>query len=75
MIVEASWTVGGASTTLPMMPGDGVYAANFGPFDYLSVPDNTSPSIVIVIRATDGAGNESKASVNVVVNSLGTCFD
>lgn len=75
VIVEASWTVGGASTTLPMMPGDGVYAANFGPFDYLSVPDNTSPSIVIVIRATDGAGNESKASVNVVVNSLGTCFD
>ncbi len=75
VIVEASWTIGSASITLPMMPANGVYAANFGPFNYMSVADSTSPSIVIVIRATDGVGNESKASVNVVVNSLGTCFD
>ena len=72
--VDASWTIGSESTTLSMVLVDGVYAATFGPFSYLSVPDNTSPSILIVITASDAAANESKASANVVVNSLSKCF-
>ena len=72
--VQASWSIGGASTSVAMVLVGGVYSADFGPFDYLTVADNTAPSIDIVIMATDNANNEAKTTVGVIVNSLSKCF-
>ncbi len=72
--VEASWTIRSSSTSVPMALVGGFYSVEFGPFAYLTVDDNTSPSIDVVITARDVASNESKTTVSVVVNSLATCF-
>jgi hypothetical protein len=57
-----------------MTPSGTTFSTQFGPFSYLSVPDNTSPSIGIIITALDDAGNESKTSTAITVNSLAKCF-
>lgn len=57
-----------------MTPVGGVYSADFGPFVYLTVADNTAPSIEVIIVARDIANNETKTTVGVVVNSLAKCF-
>jgi RNA polymerase sigma factor (sigma-70 family) len=72
--VTASWTIGGSGTQKNMTPSGSAYSAQFGPFSYLTVPDNTSPSISIFIIATDAAGNQSNTSSAITVNSLATCF-
>lgn len=72
--VEASWTIGTGSTSVAMTPVGGVYSADFGPFVYLTVADNTAPSIEVIIVARDIANNETKTTVGVVVNSLAKCF-
>jgi hypothetical protein len=51
-----------------------VYSAEFGPFEYKTVPDNTTETIKITITARDSAGNESKTEVEVDVHSLAECF-
>ena len=73
-VVEASWTIAGSPFTVAMNPSGDIYTAQFGPFAYLSVLDNTSPTIGIVIRAQDAVGNETKTTVSLVVNSLAKCF-
>ena len=72
--VRASWSIGGSGTQKNMTPSGTTYSTQFGPFSYLSVPDNTSPSISIIITALDNAGNESKTSTAITVNSLAKCF-
>lgn len=72
--VTASWSIGGSGTQKNMTPSGATYSTQFGPFSYLSVPDNTSPSISILIAARDEAGNESKTSTAITVNSLAKCF-
>jgi RNA polymerase sigma factor (sigma-70 family) len=72
--VTASWSIGGGGTQRNMTPSGATYSTQFGPFSYLSVPDNTSPSISILITASDEAGNESKTSTAITVNSLAKCF-
>lgn len=72
--VVAEWTVGGVFGSSSMQQVGGGYEALFGPFAYLTVPDGTSPSIPITIRATDGEGNESKETLFAVITSLGSCF-
>jgi len=72
--VEASWTIGAGSTSVTMLSVSGIYTADFGPFSYLTVADNTTQVIDVVITATDLAGNETKTTINVTVNSLAKCF-
>lgn len=72
--VTASWSVGGSPETSVMSGGGGTYFFEFGPYPYLSVPDNTSPGVVVTVRAVDVAGNESKDTVGVVLHSTATCF-
>lgn len=57
-----------------MVPVSGVYTADFGPFSYLTVADNTIQVIDVVITATDLASNETKTTINVTINSLAKCF-
>ena len=73
--VKASWTIGGGAT-VSMTPSGNTYSANFGPFVYPTVPDNTDePTPVgIIITAVDAAGNDSKTTTSVLVNSLASCF-
>lgn len=74
--VTASWTIGGSLSTVPMVSSGGVYTTNFGPFTYPTVTD-VDPyrePIGILIAAGDVAGNETKTSITVVVNSLADCF-
>jgi RNA polymerase sigma factor (sigma-70 family) len=72
--VEAEWAIGSATGSATMSPSGSVYSFVFGPYDYPTVPDNASPQIAIVVRATDTAGNETKDSVSVTLHSLATCF-
>ena len=72
--VTASWSIAGNSTTVGMTRSGNIYTAMFGPFTYLTVPDNTAPSIGILLSAKDVAGNESKTTLAVTVNSLARCF-
>lgn len=73
--VQATWTIGGSPSTVPMTLTGDVYSVMFGQFTYPTVPDNTSQTIDIVIRARDAVGNESKTTVSIVVNSLAKCFE
>jgi RNA polymerase sigma factor (sigma-70 family) len=72
--VTASWTIGGNGTQNSMTPSGSAYSTQFGPFPYLTVPDNTSQNISIFITATDAAGNQSSTSSAITVNSLAKCF-
>jgi RNA polymerase sigma factor (sigma-70 family) len=74
--VSASWTIGGSSSSALMVLSNGAYRADFGPFTYPTVTDLDPyyESIGVIITATDLAGNETKTTVNLVVNSLASCF-
>jgi hypothetical protein len=72
--VTASWSIGGNGTQRNMTPSGSAYSTQFGSFSYLTVPDNTSPSISIIIVARDIAGNEAKTTTSITVNSLAKCF-
>jgi len=72
--VRASWTIGGTPTTVTMSRSGSVYSMAFGPFDYLTVPDQTAEDVPITITARDGAGNSSSLGVQVTVHSLAECF-
>ena len=70
----AEWSTAAGSVVVPMTASGDTYIAEFGPFGYLSVPDSAAPSIGITFRVTDAEGNESKASISVVLRSLSFCF-
>ena len=72
--VRASWTIGGTPTTVTMSRSGSTYSTVFGPFDYLTVPDNAAPDVPITITARDAAGNSSAVEVQVTVHSLAECF-
>lgn len=73
--VTASWNIGGNNQQVNMSPaGDGFYSGTFGPFEYLTIPDNTTQNVTITIEAVDTSGNSAKANVAVTVNSLAKCF-
>ncbi len=72
--VRASWIIGGTPTTVTMSRSGSIYSTVFGPFDYLTVPDNTAPDVPITITARDAAGNSSSIGVQVTVHSLAECF-
>ena len=72
--VRASWTIGGTPTTVTMSRSGSIYSTVFGPFEYLTVPDNTAPDVPITITARDAAGNSSSIGVQVTVHSLAECF-
>ncbi len=72
--VRASWTIGGTPTTITMSRSGSIYSTVFGPFEYLTVPDNTAPDVPITITARDAAGNSSSIGVRVTVHSLAECF-
>jgi hypothetical protein len=57
-----------------MVANNSLYTAPFGPFSYLTVPDNTAPVVSITITATDNDGNQSSAFTAVTVHSLAECF-
>jgi hypothetical protein len=50
------------------------YSTTIGPFSHLTVPDNTTRTVSIVITARDQEGNQATASVSVRVHSLSECF-
>ncbi len=72
--VSASWTIGGTPTTVAMTASGSIYTTEFGPFTYPTVADNTAAVIDIVVVATDVAGNTTKTTLAVTVDSLATCF-
>jgi RNA polymerase sigma factor (sigma-70 family) len=72
--VVAEWTTDLGFSSTPMVRNGDQYLTEFGPFVYLTVPDSTAPDVAITIRATDGAGNESKQTVFAVITSLSFCF-
>lgn len=72
--VAVSWVIGGSPTTKAMSRSGNSYTATFGPFDYLTVPDNTAQAVTITIEAKDAAGNSSKANRIVTVHSTAECF-
>jgi len=74
--VFASWTIGGSSSSVPMVLSNGTYVAEFGPFTYPTVNDLDPyfESIGVTITVRDDAGNEAKTVVTVVVHSLASCF-
>ena len=65
--LTASWAFGSVNQTKNI-------PAQFGPFPYLTVPDNTHPTITIAITARDTRGNTSTATTTVVVHSTAECF-
>jgi hypothetical protein len=74
--VTASWTIGGSSSSVPMVLSSGEYRTAFGPFTYPTVTDLDPyhESISVIITARDVAGNESKTAITIIVNSLADCF-
>lgn len=72
--VTASWTIGGSPSTVTMSPSGSFYSATFGPFPYLTVPDNTAQLVAVTITARDTSNNQSTAGVAVTVHSLSECF-
>jgi len=65
--ISASWAFGTVNQTKNV-------PATFGPFPYLTVPDNTTSTITITITARDTAGNASSTTRQVVLNSTAKCF-
>jgi RNA polymerase sigma factor (sigma-70 family) len=72
--VDASWNIDGTPQSATMTAAEGGHFFEFGPYPYLTVPDSTSPSIPITVRARDHAGNETKDAIAVVLHSVATCF-
>ncbi|MFV1999843.1 MAG: RNA polymerase sigma factor [Acidimicrobiia bacterium] len=72
--VTASWSVGGNATVVTMSPSGNTYTTSFGPFAYLTVPQDTANPITIVITATDNAGNQSTTALSVSLNSQTACI-
>lgn len=72
--VTAQWVIQGSSGSLTLSANGSAYSGTFGPFPYLTIPDNTDEIVTITIRARDVAGNESKTTVGVHLNSLARCF-
>jgi len=64
--LTASWAFGPVNQTKNI-------PAQFGPFPYLTVPDNTQPTITITITARDTHGNTRTATTTVVVHSAAQC--
>jgi hypothetical protein len=72
--VTASWTIEGSTTIRPMTPSGNLFTTTFGPFPYLTIPDNTVQNVIVTIRAVDGSGNDASVTRTVILNSSGTCF-
>ena len=71
--VTAQWVIQGSSGSLTLSVNGSAYSGTFGPFPYLTIPDQTDEIVTITVRARDVAGNESKTTVGVRLHSLGTC--
>jgi hypothetical protein len=72
--VEASWTIGGIPQSTAMVKSGNTYTATFGPFAYLTVPDNTVETVTVTMTATDTSANTTKTSRTIDAHSLGQCF-
>jgi uncharacterized membrane protein len=74
--VTASWTIGGSPVTETMHLSGGRYSTDFGSFDTPTITTEYPyrEVISITIRASDAAGNESKSTLQVTVNSVWECF-
>ena len=72
--VRASWTIEGTPGSVTMTPSGNLYSGTFGPFPYLTIPDNTDQIVDITVTARDGAGNQSIVQTAVRLHSTGTCF-
>lgn len=72
--VLAEWTIPSGSGSTVLTRTNETFSGFVGPFPYLTVPDNSIGMVTITIRATDVAGNESKTTVGITVNSLAKCF-
>ena len=72
--VTASWTTAAGAESVAMTGSGGTYEAEFGPFTYLTAPDNGEVDVTIVITAVDADGNEAKTSLVVRLHSLAKCF-
>ncbi len=76
--VEASWTMGGSTTTILLSRSGNTYTGTF-PVEPDGVPYGIAPPngeilIDIVITATDGAGNEKTVGLKVLVHSADKCL-
>ena len=56
------------------MTGGPIYSTTFGPFPWLTVPDNTTQNVSILVKALDNENNETKTTVIVTLHSLSECF-
>ena len=72
--VRATWAIGGTPGTATLVLSQGVYTMTFGPYEYLTIPDNTFQDVAITIIARDAAGNSSSIEVQVTAQSLAKCF-
>jgi hypothetical protein len=74
--VRASWTIGGTPDSATLSLSQGVYTMTFGPYESPTVTDKSpySEDVTISVTARDTAGNESKITVSVTVNSVWKCF-
>lgn len=64
------WSVGNSNVNEEMSGSQ----KQFGPFPYLTIPDNTQQNVTITVTARDGAGNENTKNTTVLLHSTGQCF-
>ncbi len=71
--MTASWTIGGAPSTVTMTASADTFTALFGPFPHATVPDGTAVPVSITITARDLAGNTSTTTTTITLASLSLC--